>query len=193
MDEQLKEYILEWRKQRAKEEDELKKLKDKQAKRKVSRAEEEKRMAQRKKEEEERRVREVEEKKQREIEEKRQRLEEAEKKRQAMLQAQRDKDKKGPNFTIQKKEGGVSIKFILCETHCFGITELMISLFNSWVSQAPPWNVTRPRNNLKKKRKSPFLSALSLWTLTALVSTNSVPRPKNFGKLLSDLKLKSMI
>lgn len=109
MDEQLKEYILEWRKQRAKEEDELKKLKDKQAKRKVSRAEEEKRMAQRKKEEEERRVREVEEKKQREIEEKRQRLEEAEKKRQAMLQAQRDKDKKGPNFTIQKKEGGLGL------------------------------------------------------------------------------------
>lgn len=61
-------------------------------------------MAQRKKEEEERRVREVEEKKQRDIEEKRQRLEEAEKKRQAMLQAQRDKDKKGPNFTIQKKD-----------------------------------------------------------------------------------------
>jgi hypothetical protein len=45
LDEQLKEYINEWRKQRAKEEDELKKLKDKQAKRKVSRAEEEKRMA----------------------------------------------------------------------------------------------------------------------------------------------------
>lgn len=61
-------------------------------------------MAQRKKEEEERRVREVEEKKQRDIEEKRQRLEEAEKKRQAMLQAQREKDKKGPNFTIQKKD-----------------------------------------------------------------------------------------
>lgn len=61
-------------------------------------------MAQRKKEEEERRVREVEEKKQRDIEEKRQRLEEAEKKRQAMLLAQREKDKKGPNFTIQKKD-----------------------------------------------------------------------------------------
>lgn len=105
LDEQLKEYILEWRKQRAKEEDELKKLKDKQAKRKVSRAEEEKRMAQRKREEEERRQREVEEKKQREIEEKRRRLEEAEKKRQAMLQAAKDKDRKGPNFTIQKKEG----------------------------------------------------------------------------------------
>ncbi|MDK0841529.1 hypothetical protein P5E51_15620, partial [Clostridium perfringens] len=103
MDEQLKEYINEWRKQRAKEEDELKRLKEKQAKRKVSRAEEEKRLAQKKKEEEERRVREVEEKKQRDIEEKRQRLEEAEKKRQAMLQAMKDSSKTGPNFTIQKK------------------------------------------------------------------------------------------
>jgi troponin T len=64
-------------------------------------------MAQRKREEEERRQREVEEKKQRDIEEKRRRLEEAEKKRQAMLQAKQDKDRKekGPNFTIQKKEG----------------------------------------------------------------------------------------
>jgi len=34
LDEQLKEYINEWRKQRAKEEDELKKMKEKQAKRK---------------------------------------------------------------------------------------------------------------------------------------------------------------
>ena len=107
LDEQLKEYIMEWRKQRNKEEDELKKLKEKQSKRKVSRAEEEQRMAQRKKEEEERRQREVEEKKQRDIEEKRRRLEEAEKKRQAMLQAVKDKANaaKGPNFTIQKKEG----------------------------------------------------------------------------------------
>lgn len=109
LDEQLKEYISEWRKQRAKEEDELKKLKEKQAKRKISRAEEEQKMAQRKKEEEERRVREVEEKKQREVEEKRMRLEEAEKKRQAMLQAMKDKDKKGPNFTIAKKDTGVVI------------------------------------------------------------------------------------
>lgn len=105
----MKEYITEWRKQRAKEEDELKKLKEKQAKRKVTRAEEEQKMAQRKKEEEERRVREVEEKKQRDIEEKRMRLEEAEKKRQAMLQAMKDKDKKGPNFTIAKKDQGVVI------------------------------------------------------------------------------------
>lgn len=35
LDEQLKEYINEWRKQRSKEEDELKRLKEKQAKRKV--------------------------------------------------------------------------------------------------------------------------------------------------------------
>jgi troponin T len=35
LDEQLKEYIAEWRKQRAKEEDDLKRLKEKQAKRKV--------------------------------------------------------------------------------------------------------------------------------------------------------------
>ena len=35
LDEQLKEYIAEWRKQRAKEEEELKNLREKQAKRKV--------------------------------------------------------------------------------------------------------------------------------------------------------------
>merc|ERR1711911_478927 len=54
LDEQLKEYINEWRKQRAKEEEELKKLKDKQAKRKEIRSEQEKKLAQQKKEEEER-------------------------------------------------------------------------------------------------------------------------------------------
>uniref|UniRef100_A0A1B6MLV0 Troponin T n=1 Tax=Graphocephala atropunctata TaxID=36148 RepID=A0A1B6MLV0_9HEMI len=104
LDEQLKEYIAEWRKQRSKEEDELKKLKEKQAKRKVMRADEEKRMAERKKQEEERRQREVEEKKQRDIEEKRRRLEEAEKKRQAMMSALKDQGKgKGPNFIVSKK------------------------------------------------------------------------------------------
>lgn len=36
LDEQLKEYIAEWRKQRVKEEEDLKRLKEKQAKRKVS-------------------------------------------------------------------------------------------------------------------------------------------------------------
>ena len=39
LDEQLREYINEWRKQRAKEEEELKRLKEKQAKRKEIRAE----------------------------------------------------------------------------------------------------------------------------------------------------------
>lgn len=89
----------------------MKKLKEKQAKRKVMRAEEEKRMAERKKQEEERRQREVEEKKQKDIEEKRKRLEEAEKKRQAMMAALKEQTNKskGPNFTISKKEG-VSIR-----------------------------------------------------------------------------------
>merc|ERR1711890_207304 len=54
LDEQLREYINEWRKQRAKEEEELKRLKEKQAKRKEIRAEQEKKLAQQKKEEEER-------------------------------------------------------------------------------------------------------------------------------------------
>merc|ERR1739844_557072 len=54
LDEQLREYINEWRKQRSAEEDELKRLKEKQAKRKEIRAEQEKKLAQQKKEEEER-------------------------------------------------------------------------------------------------------------------------------------------
>ena len=91
LDEQLKEYINEWRKQRAKEEEELARLKEKQAKRKEIRAEQEKKLAQQKKEEEERMRREEAEKKAKEAEEKRKRLEEAEKKRQAMMAAQKEK------------------------------------------------------------------------------------------------------
>jgi len=49
LDEQLREYINEWRKQRSKEEEELKRLKEKQAKRKEIRAEQEKKLAQKKK------------------------------------------------------------------------------------------------------------------------------------------------
>ena len=45
LDEQLREYINEWRSQRAKEEEELKRLKEKQAKRKEIRAEQEKKLA----------------------------------------------------------------------------------------------------------------------------------------------------
>merc|ERR1712110_698722 len=105
LDEQLREYIDEWRKQRAKEEDELKRLKDKQAKRKEIRAEQEKKLAQQKKGEEERLRKEEAEKKAKEAEEKRKRLEEAEKKRQAMMQAQKEKQQaagqgaKGPKKT----------------------------------------------------------------------------------------------
>lgn len=177
LDEQLKEYILEWRKQRSKEEDELKKLKEKQAKRKVSRAEEEQRMAQRKREEEERRQREVEEKKQRDIEEKRRRLEEAEKKRQAMLQAVKDKDRKGPNFTINKKEG-VSFKQKIHQKEA----TVLKSIHFSSPSEVPPWNVTRPRNSWKKRRRSPCLSASSLWKSTTWALKACAPRPQNCGK-----------
>merc|ERR1712066_85367 len=84
LDEQLKEYINEWRKQRAKEEEELKKLKDKQAKRKETRSEQEKKLAQQKREEEDRMRKEDAEKK----------AQEAEKKRQEMMKAQ--KEKMGP-------------------------------------------------------------------------------------------------
>merc|ERR1712156_753943 len=91
LDEQLREYINEWRKQRGKEEEELKRLKEKQAKRKEIRAEQEKKLAQQKKEEEEKLRKQEAEKKAAEDEEKRKRLEEAEKKRQAMVQAQKEK------------------------------------------------------------------------------------------------------
>jgi len=103
LDEMLKEYIAEWRKQRVKEEEELKKLKEKQARRKVFRAEEDKRLAMMKKEEEERLRREIEEKKQKEMEEKRRRLAEVEQKRQAADKASKDKAI-SPNFKVGSKK-----------------------------------------------------------------------------------------
>merc|ERR1712137_1360256 len=103
LDEVLKEYIAEWRKQRVKEEEELKKLKEKQARRKVFRAEEDKRLAMMKKEEEDRLRREIEEKKQREMEEKRRRLAEVEQKRQAADKASKDKAI-SPNFKVGSKK-----------------------------------------------------------------------------------------
>jgi len=106
LDEQLREYINEWRKQRAKEEEELKRLKEKQAKRKEIRAEQEKKLAQQKKEEEERLRKEEAEKKAKEAEEKRKRLEEAEKKRQAMMQAQKEKQSAGDKKGGPKKSDG---------------------------------------------------------------------------------------
>merc|ERR1711915_227888 len=86
LNDQLKDVINEWRKNRAKEEAELQKLKELQARRKEIRAEQELKLAEQKREEEERIRREEAEKKAKEIEEKRQRLEEAEKKRQMMIQ-----------------------------------------------------------------------------------------------------------
>merc|ERR1711944_207041 len=85
----------EWRKQRGKEEEELKRLKEKQAKRKEIRAEQEKKLAQQKKEEEERLRKEEADKK----------AKEAEEKRKAMMQAQKEKQQaagqgaKGPKKT----------------------------------------------------------------------------------------------
>ena len=77
LDEQLREYINEWRKQRGKEEEELKRLKEKQAKRKEIRAEQEKKL-----------------------------MEEAERKRQEMLAAQKEKGGKkqsGPSMDARKE------------------------------------------------------------------------------------------
>jgi len=105
LDEQLMEYINEWRKQRSKEEEELKRLKEKQAKRKEVRAEQEKKLAQQKKEEEERMRREEAEKKAKEAEEKRKRLEEAEKKRQAMMAAQKEKQQAAGSQSGSRKDG----------------------------------------------------------------------------------------
>ena len=98
----LKEYISEWRKTREKEEEELQKLKEKQAKRKEIRAEQEKKLNAQKKEEEEKLRKEEAEKKAKEAEEKKKRLEEAEAKRQAMLEAQ----KAGKADAGAKKAGG---------------------------------------------------------------------------------------
>merc|ERR1712187_1068846 len=74
-----KEYISEWRKTREKEEDELSKLKEKQAKRKEIRAEQEKKLNQQKREEEEKLKKEEGERKAKEAEEKRQEMLEAQK------------------------------------------------------------------------------------------------------------------
>merc|ERR1712038_2086274 len=73
LDEQLKEYINEWRRNREEEEDELKRMKEKQLRRKEIRAEQDRILAQQKREEEKKKM-----------------LELAESKRQAMLEAQKN-------------------------------------------------------------------------------------------------------
>merc|ERR1712025_507011 len=106
LDEQLREYINEWRSQRAKEEEELKRLKEKQAKRKEIRAEQEKKLAAQKKEEGEKLRKEENEKKALEAEEKKKRLEEAETKRQEMMQAQKEKQQAAGKGGGAKSGGG---------------------------------------------------------------------------------------
>merc|ERR1711910_255749 len=100
LDEQLREYINEWRKQRSAEEDELKRLKEKQAKRKEIRAEQEKKLAQQKKEEEEK-LRKAEAEK---------RAAEEEKKRQEMMQAQKEKQQASGKGGKQVGGGGSNVQ-----------------------------------------------------------------------------------
>merc|ERR1712213_213064 len=88
---QLKDYILQWRDERSKEEEELKRLKEKQAKRKEIRAEQEKKVAEQKRAEELALKKEEEAKKEIEAQEKKKAMEEAERKRQGMLAAQKEK------------------------------------------------------------------------------------------------------
>ena len=102
----LKEYIAEWRKTREAEEDELAKLKEKQAKRKEIRAEQEKKLNAAKREEEEKLKKDEAEKKAKEAEEKKRRLEEAEAKRQQMLEAQKAGKAEGGN---KKGAGGAGV------------------------------------------------------------------------------------
>ena len=105
LNEQLKEYINSWRDERSKEEEELKRLKEKQSKRKEIRAEQEKEMARKKKEEEDLIKRAEAEKKAAEAEAKKKAMEEAEIKRQEMLAAQKEKGGKsaGPAMDARKE------------------------------------------------------------------------------------------
>merc|ERR1712080_578205 len=103
LEKKLKIWIGEWRDVRAKEDDVLKKLKEKQEKRRVIRAEENKKLEEKQAIEEKRRQKEVEDKKKAENAEKMAKLEEAEKRRQAILKAEAEKAKSGASYLIQKK------------------------------------------------------------------------------------------
>jgi len=106
LNEQLKEYIGEWRNQRQKEEDELKRLKEKQVKRKEIRAEQDKKLAAEKKAEEDRLKKEAAEKKAAEEEKKKQEMLAAEIKRQEMMAAQKEKGGSKSSAPAQKEKGG---------------------------------------------------------------------------------------
>merc|ERR1712038_2227992 len=93
LDEQLKEYINEWRRNREEEEDELKRMKEKQLRRKEIRAEQDRILAQQKREEEDLKRKEESDRKAAEADEKKKMLELAESKRQAMMEAQKNNPK----------------------------------------------------------------------------------------------------
>jgi troponin T len=103
LEKKLKVWIGEWRSVRSKEDEVLNKLKAKQEKRKVVRAEENKKLEEKQAIEEKRRQKEVEDKKKADNAEKMAKLEEAEKRRQAILKAEAEKAKSGANYLIQKK------------------------------------------------------------------------------------------
>merc|ERR1739840_48859 len=101
----LKVYIDEWRDRRQKELDELSKLKEKQAKRRVLRAEEEKKLIEQKKIEEDQEQEQEQEAKKIEQEEKKKKLEEEEKAR--LEKAARAKTKKTEVKKSQVVRGGI--------------------------------------------------------------------------------------
>jgi len=105
MNDQLREYISQWRGERSKEEEELKRLKDKQAARKEIRAEQEKKQAAAKRAEEEKIKKEEAEKREAEAQQKKKQMEEDERKRQEMLAAQKEGGKKssGPAMDARKE------------------------------------------------------------------------------------------
>jgi len=93
LDDTLSEFIEEWRIMRKKEDEDLARLKAKQAKRKVKRAEEEKKLREQKKQDEQRKAKEEAELKKKEEDERLRRLEEMEKKRQESVKKASDKKK----------------------------------------------------------------------------------------------------
>merc|ERR1712018_1106114 len=101
---QLKDYTLQWRDERSKEEEELKRLKEKQAKRKEIRAVQEKKVAEHKRAEELALKKEEEAKKEIEAQEKKKAMEEAERKRQEMLAAQKEGGKKSQAPAMDAKK-----------------------------------------------------------------------------------------
>merc|ERR1712156_609893 len=105
LDEQLKEYINEWRRNR--EEDEVKRMKEKQLRRKEIRAEQDRILAQQKREEEDLKGKEESDRKAAEADEKKKMLELAESKRQAMLEAQKNNPKQKERSTANAEGNNI--------------------------------------------------------------------------------------